>query len=97
MGVADERGIYNDALSLWQYLDCRRDGRRFPDMVWRREGEEYRAGDQPSVVVGNIGVFGYYAGTEKIIIDGMALSDPLLARIPVTGGWLVGHARYGDR
>jgi arabinofuranosyltransferase len=41
--------------------------------------------------VGNIGVFGYYAGTEKIIIDGMALSDPLLARIPVTGGWLVGH------
>lgn len=91
MGIADERGIYNDVLSLWQYLDCRRDGRRFPDMEWRRDGEEFRAGDLPPVVVGNIGVFGYFAGTEKIIIDGMALSDPLLARIPVTGGWLAGH------
>jgi arabinofuranosyltransferase len=91
MGVADERGIYNDVLSLWQYLSCRRDGRSFPDMVWRREAEEFRVGDLPAVVVGNIGVFGYVTGTEKIIIDGMALSDPLLARIPVTDNWLVGH------
>ncbi len=93
LGVADERGIYNDALSLWQYVKCRHEGRTFPDMSWRRDAEVFRADDRPVLEVGNIGVFGYFAGTDKIIIDSLALSDPLLARLPVAGSWRVGHYR----
>lgn len=91
LGVADERGIYNDVLSVWQYFACRGDGRRFPDLSWRREAEAFRDSDEDVMVRGNIGIFGYFAGTDKIIIDSLALADPLLARLPVTGPWRVGH------
>ena len=43
------------------------------------------------IVLRNVGMFGYYSGTEKIIIDPLALTDPLLARLPVTGKWRIGH------
>jgi len=91
LGVADERGISNDALSVWQFIACRRERRRFPDLNWRRDAEAFRDGDDLVIVRANIGVFGYAAGTDKIIIDSLALADPLLARLPVTGSWRVGH------
>lgn len=34
---------------------------------------------------------GYTAGTEKIIIDRLALTDPLLARLPSRRVWRIGH------
>jgi len=91
LGVVDERGYYNDKLSLWQYWNCRRSARAFPDNDWRRDAEVFRAAAAPVITVGSIGVFGYVAGTKKIIIDGLALSDPLLARLPATPYWRVGH------
>jgi len=91
LGVVDERGFYNEELSLWQYLACSRSGRAFPDMPWREQGEEFGRGKWVIVVGANVGIFGYAAGTDKIIIDRLALTDPLLARLPVTGTWRVGH------
>ncbi len=40
-----------------------------------------------------IGMLGYYAGAGNILIDELALSDPLLARMPVIqdGGFFIGH------
>jgi arabinofuranosyltransferase len=38
-----------------------------------------------------IGIFGYYVRLDQIVIDPMALSDPLLARTPVRGNWRIGH------
>lgn len=38
-----------------------------------------------------IGMYGYYAGPHIYILDNHALSDPLLARLPVDGPWRVGH------
>jgi len=40
-----------------------------------------------------IGMLGYYAGPGNILIDELALADPLLARLPVTpkDGFFVGH------
>ena len=42
-----------------------------------------------------IGMFGYMAGPEKRIIDLYALSDPLLARLPIPNPrkWRIGHFR----
>ena len=91
LGVLDERGYYNEVLSLWQYVASRRYGRDFPESPACTEAKEFRAGDEPVRVEKNIGVFGYLAGTEKIIIDSLALSDPLLARLPSLTPWRVGH------
>jgi arabinofuranosyltransferase len=45
----------------------------------------------------HIGRYGYYAGPEVHIVDGCALSDPLLARLPPLPDpfWRVGHFRRG--
>lgn len=40
-----------------------------------------------------IGVRGYYAGPEVVILDAYALADPLLARLPATSNWRIGHFR----
>ncbi len=43
----------------------------------------------------SVGMFGYYANPIVIVIDDNALSDPLLARLPIAGAtqhwWRIGH------
>jgi arabinofuranosyltransferase len=60
---------------------------RLPDHPWLRQGLAFH--DDPARVhVGGaakgfgIGLFGFAAGPEKVVIDFLALSDPLLARLP---------------
>ncbi len=91
LGVLDERGYYNEVLSLTKYLDSRRNGRVFPDSKACDEARVFRDSAELAIVGKNIGVFGYLAGTEKIIVDRLALSDPLLARLPSLTPWRVGH------
>ena len=39
-------------------------------------------------------MYGYWAGTDKLILDLYALCDPLLARLPIGGRpWRIGHYR----
>jgi arabinofuranosyltransferase len=40
-----------------------------------------------------VGMFGYYAGPNVIILDELALADPLLARLPTANrkAWRIGH------
>lgn len=52
------------------------------------------AGDDLYVIaVNNTGVFGYYAGPSVYVIDQLALSDALLARLPSVRkiNWRIGH------
>ncbi len=91
MGVADERGFYFDELSLYQYFIRNREDNFFPEHLWARSGYQEKQSPYIVIVLRNVGMFGYYSGTEKIIIDPLALTDPLLARLPVTGKWRVGH------
>jgi arabinofuranosyltransferase len=85
--------------------------RALPDHRWLRYGEQMRAspktvfvgaGDPvwdgvPGVSPGTaIGFAGFAAGPDKFIIDVVALSDPLLARLPATRpatyeDWKSGH------
>ena len=69
-----------------------------PDHVWLREGYKFRASPDYVHIGGPldsaaIGYFGYAAGPDKYIIDKVALSDPLLARLPAcqTDRWVSGH------
>lgn len=66
---------------------------------WRHEGDLFRS-DPARVHVGGagggfgIGYFGWAAGPEKIVIDYLALSDPLLARLPPRKPWTAHPGHY---
>jgi len=58
--------------------------RQLPDHTWVREGISFRNGPEKVTVQGSIGAYGLFAGPSKHLVDRNALSDPLLARLPVS-------------
>lgn len=89
-GVADERGFYFNDLSLVSYL-LRSPGEPFPSGYLAELGRRFRLSPERITSARNIGIMGYLAGTEKIIVDTLGLADPFLARLPVEKEWRVGH------
>jgi arabinofuranosyltransferase len=79
-GVKDERGHYHQITNVLFYAPFR----TLPDHVWFREGISFRNSPEKASVQGSIGFFGFNAGPSKYVIDRNALSDPLLARLPVS-------------
>ena len=79
-GIKDERGGYHEATNVLFFDPFR----PLPDHVWVREGKSLAASPERVFVRPSIGFIGYYGGPEKYIIDANGLSDPLLARLPVT-------------
>jgi arabinofuranosyltransferase len=95
-GITDERRIFEPVTSVLRTPGIR-DGalERHP---WFRDGaaarDSARASGEPVVIVrGAVGMLGWAAGPEVIVIDEFALGDPLLARLPVAtpGRWRIGH------
>jgi arabinofuranosyltransferase len=70
-GVADERGFYFNDVSLYSYVKSDRDA--FPQSHWRKQAEKFNHSEETVIVRPTIGIFGYYAGIDKIIIDPFAL------------------------
>lgn len=79
-GIKDERGHYHQITNVLFYAPFR----TLPDHVWFREGISFRNSADKVSVQGSIGFFGFNAGPAKYVIDRNALSDPLLARLPVS-------------
>ena len=95
-GVIDERGRYHAASSLVAYLAYHAQGKPypfFPVYGWSRQGYAVRYSPLKVAVVDSIGMFGYWAGVEKTVVDTWALVDPFLARLPDADGriWRPGH------
>jgi arabinofuranosyltransferase len=92
-GVADERWFYYQTTGLLggEGAGLLGGGARAAEHPWARTGREARERAPTLLVLGNIGLVGYYAGPQVAIIDTRALSDPLLARLPVSGDWRIGH------
>lgn len=95
-GVADERAYYQPTtgllrnLSAWSAL--RDAGLPIPPYPGARKGWKDR--ERRGVVVeGEVGFYGYFAGPGTYVVDGWALCDPLLARLPYHPGdtWRIGH------
>ena len=85
-GIADERAFYYPSTGLVPVLS----GARPTDFPWAQVGISLqRARD--IVVTDHIGMIGFYAGPAPHIVDVLALSDPLLARLPARPGWRIGH------
>lgn len=79
-GIKDERGHYHRITNPFFYSPFR----ELPDHPWMREGLSFRNGPEKVTVQGSIGYFGLSAGPEKHLVDRNALSDALLARLPVS-------------
>jgi arabinofuranosyltransferase len=79
-GIKDERGGYHIATNLLRFDPLR----PMPDFVWVREGLSARSAGTRVLEHGSIGFVGYYGGPGLYVIDRNALSDPLLARLPVS-------------
>lgn len=84
--IADERAYYTPHTGLFSSRVLH---------PWAEQGISlYEMG--PAVVEhGNVGFLGFYAGPAVHIVDRNALTDPLLARLPVRNpaDWRVGHFR----
>ncbi len=87
-GIADERGFYFQQTGLFR-ADGTRGVDRHPKAI---DGLESRAQGWHARLGGMNGILGYYSGPQAHILDGFALADPLLSRLPERGiRWRVGH------
>jgi arabinofuranosyltransferase len=88
VGVADERAVYYPTTGLMRALP---EERSIPKHYWSRIGIEMRERAAPVEIYPNVGFVGFFAGPSVHIIDCNALTDPLLARLPVDTAWRIGH------
>jgi arabinofuranosyltransferase len=87
-GVADERGVYYTRTGL---LSKDRDRA----VTWNYWQSWALTTAYPQVrVMRVIGMAGYLAGPDAVILDELALADPLLSHLPVhVSNWRIGHFR----
>ena len=87
-GITDERAVYYPSTGLLHV----RWGSRLPDHHWVEEGQRVRLSGETVVYQKGVGLFALAAGPGVHVVDGHALADPLLARLPIAPGhWRVGH------
>ncbi len=88
-GIEDERLWYYQLTGL---LTTPRN-EAMPRMAWKAEGREAKERKYDVVDRGPVGIFGFSAGPNVHVIDWYALTDPLLARLPVDDQvtWRIGH------
>ena len=95
-GIADERAYYARTSTLWRWLrwDPGRDGAIFPLDALSLQGAQLAVSPTTEYTsADNVGYLGYWAGTEDVVVDTLALADPLLARLPCERPWRIGHFR----
>lgn len=88
-GIADERAHYAAAASLWAWSP----GTSLPRHRWRELGEAGPDDGSRVAVFSTMGYYGFFADLELHVVDGFALGDPLLARLPALRrlSWRPGH------
>jgi arabinofuranosyltransferase len=87
-GIADERAFYAVGTSVLNYQPG-----RYPAWPWVTEGLEWRQSEQTLYITDSVGMRGFFAGPGVHIIDSLAITDPLLARLPAKERhpWRIGH------
>jgi arabinofuranosyltransferase len=91
--IANERGFFLNSNTLIKKISMPEVG--LPFHRWAEEGKRLRSNPPESgaIICYAIGMTGFFAGPHVKIIDCLAQSDPLLARLPVEDkiGWQIGH------
>jgi len=79
-GIVRERNWYNPSLGLINYDPS---AEQWPSHDWIDVGKQARAEALPYMPHVAVGMVGFYAGPQTFILDVYAITDPLLARLPV--------------
>ena len=88
-GIADERAFYYPDTGLLPRLQQRGHVDR---QEFALKGAAARERGTPGAAGQALGLYGFYAGPGVHILDVVALSDPLLARLDArANGWRIGH------
>ncbi len=87
-GVSDERSCFYEGTGLLNQKQP-----PYPNQGLVALGLEARENPFPVHIFGVAGIFGYYAGPQKHLVDLNTLADPLLARLPLPKDkpWRIGH------
>ncbi len=87
-GVSDERSCFYEGTGLLNQKQP-----PYPNQGLVALGLEAREDPFPIEIFGVAGIFGYYLGPQKYLVDLNALADPLLARLslPADKPWRIGH------
>ncbi len=90
-GISNERAGYYQDTGLLKAKENNFE----PDHTWVELGRQLKKEGDTVITHTGVGFAGYYAGPKVHIVDGHALTDPLLSRLPVTSllGWRIGHNR----
>lgn len=92
-GIADKKMWYKDNRLI--DLDKMKINQDVSYHMWFKEALKDKNNGQKYQAIDNIGIYGYYSAPDKILIDHLALSDPFLARIPMSRKngekWRIGH------
>lgn len=92
-GIMNERAFYFPHNGLIN----QKKGALHPSHIWAEDGWFYRERSKKEekviVVKNSVGMVGYFAGPDVLIIDRLGLCDPLLARLPAISddNWRIGH------
>ncbi|MGI6329233.1 MAG: hypothetical protein ACOXZR_00025 [Bacilli bacterium] len=90
-GIENERAIYFKNTGLKNNLQVK----SLSDYSLVQKGIAFKKDYKKINTICSIGFIGYYAGPKAKIIDFLALSDSLLARMPIRDnqvfGWRIGH------
>ncbi|MEZ5489704.1 MAG: hypothetical protein R3F50_05220 [Gammaproteobacteria bacterium] len=89
-GIVDARGIHSAVSSLGFYFG-RDPNEPFPGGPYPADARAANESGEPVIVYGAIGMFGYFIQPGTVVVDDMALADPLLSRLPVSSDWRVSH------
>jgi arabinofuranosyltransferase len=91
-GILNERNFYFKTNSLWAYV-YRDPSEPFPNHKWCKMGINAAAQNKQASDFGGIGMYGYCAGLNLLVIDNLALGEPFLARLPKPKEreWRAGH------
>jgi len=91
-GILNERNFYFLTNSLWAY--AHHDASQpFPNHKWCKMGITAAAQNKQASDFGGIGMYGYCAGLNLLVLDNLALGEPFLARLPKPKDrdWRAGH------
>lgn len=89
-GIINERSFY--ALDTGIFSAQNEPYRKAPTFAWVEQGRS-AAAKTDITIIGNTGMYGFYAGPSLKIIDLYGLADPLLSRLPTIDihEWRIGH------
>ena len=89
--VFDEYQISNEKYYYYKKTNWQKYDAEKSLFNWCNVGLEMKYSGERTFVFNSIGFVGYYAGPDVYIIDGFALTDPLLARLPTYDYSRIGH------